>query len=309
MSFVDQYEVKNLGNLELLARQVVEGFIVGLHKSPFHGFSVEFAEHRLYNPGESTKNIDWKVYARTDKLFTKKFEEETNLRCHIIIDVSSSMYYPEKNPKAPEKLNKLEFSALAAASLMNLLKRQRDAFGLSLFNEDIIFTSSDKSSSTHYKLLVSQLDQLISQPLKNKKTSLALAVHQIAELIHKRSMVVMFSDMLVGAAKQDEMFEALRHLKHNKHEVVLFQVLDNTHELNFEFDNKPYIFVDMETGEELRLHASQIREHYAGQMKQYLDRLRSKCLEFKIDLIEADISQGFKKILEAYLVKRSKMTK
>ena len=160
MNFFDQYDVKSLNNFDLLAKQVVEGFIIGLHKSPFHGFSVEFAEHRLYNPGEATKNIDWKVYARSDKMFVKNYEEETNLRCQIVIDTSSSMYFPEK-AKANSALNKLEFSSLAAASLMNLLKKQRDAFGLSLFNEKLDIHTRCKSSTTHYNLLLSNLEKLI----------------------------------------------------------------------------------------------------------------------------------------------------
>lgn len=150
MGFFEDFDLKRLENLELLAKQVVEGFIIGLHKSPFHGFSVEFAEHRLYNQGESTRQIDWKVYARTDKLFVKKFEEETNLRAQIVIDTSSSMYFPKE--RSGNELNKLQFSSLAAASLMNLLKRQRDAFGLSLFDEEVHIHTKAKSSTMHYRL-------------------------------------------------------------------------------------------------------------------------------------------------------------
>ena len=149
MSFFDNFDVRQIENIELLAQQVVEGFIIGLHKSPFHGFSVEFAEHRLYNPGESTKDIDWKVYARSDKMFTKKFEEETNLRCQIIIDTSSSMYFPESdNGKG---INKLQFSALAGASIMNLLKKQRDAFGLSVFDNDVRIHTKCRSATSYYR--------------------------------------------------------------------------------------------------------------------------------------------------------------
>ena len=150
MSFFDNFDLKRLENLELLTKQVVEGFIIGLHKSPFHGFSVEFAEHRIYNQGESTKNIDWKVFARTEKLFTKKYEEETNLRAQIVIDTSSSMYFPDDGKD--NQVNKLKFSALAAASLMNLLRKQRDAFGLSLFDEKVNIHTNAKSSTTHYRL-------------------------------------------------------------------------------------------------------------------------------------------------------------
>ena len=137
MSILKEYDGRQTGNLELLAKQVVEGFIIGLHKSPFHGFSVEFAEHRIYNPGDSTKDIDWKVYARTDRLYTKQYEEETNLRCQIVLDTSSSMYFPEAPKKGSPVVNKLAFSALSAASIMHLLKKQRDAYGLSTFDDDL----------------------------------------------------------------------------------------------------------------------------------------------------------------------------
>jgi len=216
MKLLDNLEVRDLGNLELLAKQVVEGFIIGLHKSPFHGFSVEFAEHRLYNPGESTKNIDWKVFARTDKLFTKRFEEETNLRCQIVIDASSSMYFPKESES-----NKLQFSSLAAAALMNLLKKQRDAFGLSIFDSAVRNHTKAKSSTAHYRLLLTYLDKLLNNPEDNKTTAAAQALHQIADSIHRRSLVVIFSDMFEQSEATDQLFSALQHLKHNKHEVIL----------------------------------------------------------------------------------------
>ena len=159
MDFFENYDLKSLDNLELLAKQVVEGFIIGLHKSPFHGFSVEFAEHRVYNPGESTKNMDWKVYARTDRMYTKRFEEETNLRCQIVIDASSSMYFPEPNFDGKKKMNKLLFSSLAGAALMNMLKKQRDAFGLTVFDSQVQTHTKCKSSTVHYRLLMSMLQK------------------------------------------------------------------------------------------------------------------------------------------------------
>jgi len=307
MSLLDNYSVRDLGNLELLAKQVVEGFIIGLHKSPFHGFSVEFAEHRLYNPGESTKNIDWKVYGRTDKLFTKKFEEETNLRCQIVVDCSSSMYFPENPDKKTNNLNKLQFSSLAAASLMHLLKKQRDAFGLSLFDNQVRTHARCKSSTTHYRLMLTYLDQLISNPERNKTTSAAQALHQIADSIHKRSMVMIFSDMFEQTENTDHLFAALQHLKHNKHEVVLFHVVDQSKEIDFEFENRPYIFIDMESGEKVRLQSNQVKDYYVEQMTKFTEQLRFKCLQYKIDFVKADINKGFKQILQAYLVKRSKM--
>lgn len=308
-SLLDNFEVRDLGNLELLAKQVVEGFIIGLHKSPFHGFSVEFAEHRLYNPGESTRDIDWKVYARTDKMFSKRFEEETNLRCQIVMDVSSSMYFPEVTNKSQQYTNKLRFSALAAASLMNLLKKQRDAFGLSLFDQTVHTHTRAKSSTSHYRLLLTYLDQLINNPVRDKSTSAAQALHQIADSIHKRSMVMIFSDMFEAGEDTEQLFSALQHLKHNKHEVVLFHVVDKAKELDFEFENRPYIFIDMESGEKVRLQSNQVRDYYVSQMAQFTDQLKVKCLQYKIDFVEADIHKGFRPILQSYLVKRSKMTR
>ena len=292
-----------------MANQVVEGFIVGLHKSPFHGFSVEFAEHRLYNPGESTRNIDWKVYGRTDKLFTKKFEEETNLRCQIVIDGSSTMFYPydEKDPKKYQYENKLAFSSLAAASLMNLLKKQRDAFGLTIFDEDVRTHFGPKSSTIHYRALIAQLTQLIENQQLGKNTGAAKALHQIAESIHRRSLVVIFSDMFESAEDPESLFSALQHLKHNKHEVILFHVVDKKHEVEFEFENRPYIFVDMESNEQVRLQPNQVKSFYREQIVKYNEQLKMKCLQYKIDFVEADIKEGFKPILQQYLVKRSRM--
>ncbi|MEO1516606.1 MAG: DUF58 domain-containing protein [Bacteroidota bacterium] len=307
MSLLDNYEVRNLGNLELLARQVVEGFIIGLHKSPFHGFSVEFAEHRLYNQGEATKNIDWKVFARTDKLFIKRFEEETNLRCQIVIDASSSMYFPEVNKKSDAYINKLRFSALSAAALMNLLKKQRDAFGLSLFDQQVNTHTNCKSSTSHYRLLLTYLDKLINNPERNKTTAAADALHQIADSIHKRSMVIIFSDMFEQNEQSDRLFSALQHLKHNKHEVVLFHVVDKSKEIDFEFENRPYLFIDIETGEQVRLQSNQVKDQYVKQVREFTEKLKLKCLQYRIDFVEADIHAGFKPILQSYLVKRSKM--
>ncbi len=305
MSFFDNFDVRQVENIELLAKQVVEGFIIGLHKSPFHGFSVEFAEHRLYNPGESTKDIDWKVYARSDKMFTKKFEEETNLRCQIIIDTSSSMYFPEES--GGKGLNKLQFSALAGASMMNLLRKQRDAFGLSIFDNEVKIHTKCRSSTSHYRLLLTYLDTLIRDPAKQKTTSTAKALHQLADSIHRRSLVMIFSDMFDHDGNTEDMFAALQHLKYAKHEVILFHVTDKKHELEFEYENRPYLFVDIESGEEIKLQHNQVKELYVKKVNNYTEALKMKCLQYKIEFIEADINQGFVPILQSYLVKRSKM--
>ena len=307
MDYFKDFDLKSVENMDLFAKQVVEGFIIGLHKSPFHGFSVEFAEHRIYNQGDTTKNIDWKVFARTDKLFTKRFEEETNLRCQIVIDTSSSMYFPQADKT--NRINKLQFSALAAASLMNLLKKQRDAFGISLFDNDLKVHTQAKSSTTHYRLLLSYLEQLIFDSTPQKNTSLAEALHLVADRIHRRSLVVIFSDMLDDPSNSEELFSALQHLKYNKHEVVLFHTLDHKHELDFEFENRPYQFIDMESGEKIRLQADQVKELYQEKIEAYNKMIKTKCLQYNIDLVEADIREGFAPILRSYLVKRSKMRK
>ncbi len=307
MSFFEKYNLKQFDNLELLAKQVVEGFIIGLHKSPFHGFSVEFAEHRIYNQGESTKNIDWKVFARTNKMFVKRYEEETNLRCQIVIDSSSSMYFPEKPTDATHHINKLQFSSIAAASLMNLLKKQRDAFGLSIFDSALNIQSPTKSSTSHYKLLLTYLDRLIHEPELKKTTSAAEALHQIADAIHKRSLVIIFSDMFDKEESQESLFSALQHLKHNKHEVILFDVVDKALEVEFEFENRPYLFVDLESGEEVRLQSNEVKELYQQKLVGMKEELKQKCLQYKVDYIEADINEGYGQILQNYLVKRSKM--
>ncbi|NJB85392.1 uncharacterized protein (DUF58 family) [Lewinella marina] len=307
MQLITNEQVRDLGNLELLARQVVEGFIIGLHKSPFHGFSVEFAEHRIYNQGEPTRNIDWKVFARTDKMYTKRYEEETNLRCQIVVDSSSSMYFPEVSSRSEDHVNKIRFSALAAASLMNLLLKQRDAFGLTFFNEGVDLHSRPKSSTTHYRLMLTYLQQLIDRPTHDVKTTTAAALHQIADSIHRRSLVVLFSDMFDEAEQEEELFAALQHLKHAKHEVILFHTVDTSKEIDFEFENRPYEFIDMESGERVKLQPQQVREHYVAQVAAYQQRLRLKCLQYKIDYVEADIQAGFRPILQQYLVKRARM--
>jgi len=259
----------------------------------------------LYNPGESTKDIDWKVYARSDKMFTKKFEEETNLRCQIIIDTSSSMYFPEsENGKG---INKLQFSALAGASIMNLLKKQRDAFGLSVFDNDVRIHTKCRSATSHYRLLLSYLDGLIKDTQIQKTTSTAKALHQLADSIHRRSLVIIFSDMFDSGDDTDDLFAALQHLKYAKHEVLLFHVTDRKHELAFEYENRPYLFVDMESGEEIKLQHNQVKDLYVEKVMQYKNELKMKCLQYKIEFIEADIQDGFIPVLQNYMVKRNRL--
>lgn len=298
---LDLSKVREFGNLEFLARQMVEGFITGLHKSPFHGFSVEFAEHRLYNTGESTRHMDWKVFAKTDRLFVKRYEEETNLRCHLLLDTSSSMYYPEAD------YGKMTFSIMAAACLAHLLQRQKDAVSLTTFSDQIEVQTQVKSTPSHIHKILLELEGLLQKPRPLKKTSVAEVIHLIAQKIHKRSLVVLFSDMFEDLEHSEQLFSALQHLKHNMHEVLLFHVTDRSTEAEFAFEDRPYEFIDLETGEKVKVQPHQVRVQYQEFVKKFYQDLKLKCGQYKIDFIEADIAQGFDPILTAYLVKHSKM--
>lgn len=303
---IDQHQISKFDNLELLAHQVVEGFITGLHKSPFHGFSIEFSEHRLYNKGESTRHIDWKLFARSEKLFVKRFEEETNLRCRIIIDSSSSMYFP--NPEFNlQKLNKISFSVLSSAALMTIFKKQRDAVGLSLFSDKVHLHTREKTSKTHHRFLYHQLEQLLTKQAHLNSSRVTDALHQIADKIHQRSLVVLFSDMMDNSEKSDDLFSALQHLKFNKHEVILFHVIDHSKELNFEYENRPYKFVDMETNEEVKLTPHQIKDGFRKESEQFLNSLKLKCVQYKIDFVKVDINEGIENVLLNFFKKRSKL--
>ncbi len=300
----DIRELGQFDHLEFIAREVVEGFITGLHRSPFHGFSVEFAEHRLYNQGESTKHIDWKLFARTEKLFVKRYEEETNLRSHIIIDNSSSMLYPGDGSLQ----NKLAFSVYSAAALIQLLRKQRDAVSLTLFNEGIELQTQARVSASHARLLFAYLNEQLQpeKQAKERKTSTAETLHLLAESFHKRSLVILFSDMM-SHENADDVFSALQHLRHNKHEVILFHVTSHRDELAFDFQNRPYRFVDMETGESIKLNPNEVRETYRARMDHFLSELKLRCGQFQIDFIEADIAKDFEQVLLAYLIKRSSL--
>jgi len=301
--------IANLGNLEFHARQIVEGFITGLHKSPFHGFSVEFAEHRLYNTGEPIRNIDWKLYGRTERLFVKRYEEETNLRCQIVIDTSSSMFFPEKQKPEYQHPNKLCFSAYSAAALIELMRRQRDAVGLDLFDEDIDFHADAKLSPVHINMIYSKLDELLLPYNKTnkKETNATACLHKIAEITHQRSLVIIFSDMIENLNSYDDLFAALEHLRYNKHEVVLFHVHDALLEQKLEFDNRPYRFVDLESGDVVKLNPMEIKEKYEAIMRQRKDELLRHCYQYQVDYVEADINKLYDQILTAYLIKREKL--
>ena len=307
MNIESQIEkISSFQHLELLANQVVEGFISGMHKSPFHGFSAEFAEHKVYNAGESTRHIDWKLFAKTDRLYTKRYEEETNLRCHLIIDNSSSMQYPKLKKDQPFYESKIGFSVLASAVLMNLLKKQRDAVGLSLYSDTYEYYAPEKGSDRHHRMLLNKLENLLEPSKTTRKTDTVSFLHQIAEKIHRRSMIVLFTDMFQSgnSADEDALFTALQHLKHNKHKVVLFHVIDDKTELNFDFDNAPRKFIDMETGEEVNIFADNVKEEYEKAVASYFKRLSLTCAQNKIKYIPVSVGNNFEKIMTTYLIEK-----
>ncbi len=297
---IDKKDIIKFGNLEFLAKQVVEGFITGLHKSPFHGFSVEFAEHRLYNQGESTRHIDWKLLARTDKMFVKRYEEETNLRCQIVLDNSSSMYYGNG------VLSKIQYAIIAAASIVEMMKKQRDAVGLHLFSDKINLSTPAKSSLAHHQYLIAELENILHayNEQQSSQTEFSQNLHELADTLNRRSLILIFTDLLSNPEKETELFEALQHLKFNKHDVVLFHVTDAKTEKMFELDNRPYTLVDMETKEKIKLQPHQIKEKYQENIQRYFNEIRLKCISYKIDFVELDINKDLEIALVSYLNKR-----
>lgn len=299
---LDYALIRQYGKLQLLARQMVEGFMTGLHKSPYHGFSVEFAEHKIYNPGEDTQHIDWKVFARTDRLYTKRYEEETNLRCRIMVDTSPSMYYPEPHNK------KLVFSCTAAAALAYLMHRQRDAVGLATFSDVIEQETELKSSGLHLNKLYAFLENLIqSDRPAPKKTNVAESVHRMADKMKRRALIILFSDMFDNTNEEEELISALRHLKHNGHEVIVFHTYDHQTEKAFDFEDRPHLFIDVETGERVKARPSEIQQAYTSGIEAFFHNLKIKCGQFGIDFIEADINKEMHQVLLPYLNHRSRL--
>jgi len=307
IKYLDPVVVSKLKNIEVKARLIVEGFITGLHKSPYHGFSVEFAEHRPYNTGEPLRNIDWKVYAKSDKLFTKKYEEETNMRCHIVLDVSDSMRYPIQ---ATDRLSKLEYGCYLTASLAYLMVQQKDAAGLTLFDETLNYYVPPKAKLSWLMPIFVKLEEVVRQKeYFTHRTATANVLHQLAKKISRRGFIVLITDLFSNLHEIDELFPALQHLRHCNHEVIIFHLLDKKTEEKFDFPNQPLVLKDLETGEELRVQPEQIKERYAEVMTAYKTQLRKRCRELQVDFIEVDIEKPFDKVLLDYIIKRQQLTK
>jgi uncharacterized protein (DUF58 family) len=292
LRFLDPAVIARLGTMELKARTVVEGFLSGLHRSPYKGFSVEFAEYRQYLPGDDLSTLDWKVYARTDRHYVKKYEEETNLECHVLLDLSASMAYRGAAP-----MSKLEYGSVLAGSLAFLMNRQRDATGLIAFEDRIVFRLPAGARPGHLHALLLALERL--EP--GRRSALARPLHQLAEALTKRSMVVVISDML---DEPDPVIKGLKHLKFRGTDVVVFQLLD-PHELTFPFRGASR-FRDVETDDEVTADPSSIRTAYLRELAGLTLRYDRDLRGAGIDYVQLDTSQPLDFALLAYLSARSR---
>ncbi len=287
--------------MELRARLIVEGFITGLHKSPYHGFSVEFAEHRPYNPGDELKRVDWKVFGKTDRYYLKQYEEETNLRHYVVLDTSVSMRYA-----APGRMSKLTYASYLAAGLHYLMLKQRDATGLIGFDEKVHTIMPPKSTRAYLRTLLTQLSRFEEQGTGESggRTAAAKALHEVAERISRRSLVIIMTDLFENISAHAELLRSLKHLRHRGHEVLVFHILDSDTERRFNFPDQPMLFRDMETGEEMSIHPAQIREQYQEAVTAFVERFRRSCLEARIDFEELDAGTSYDRALMGYLNKR-----
>ncbi|MFA6456034.1 MAG: DUF58 domain-containing protein [Bacteroidota bacterium] len=291
--------VSKLANMELRARLVVEGFITGLHKSPYHGFSVEFAEHRQYMPGDEIRRIDWRVYGKTDRFYVKQFEEETNLKSYIVIDTSASMQFASDLPSSKEKrITKIEYASYIAASLSYLMIQQRDAVGLTLFDSSVRSTIPPHATKQHLRRVLIELEKI--QPAST--TNSAAALHQLAERISRRGLVIVLSDLFDDPSS---VMAALKHFRHNHHEVLVMHILDPL-ERTFAFGSDA-VFKDVETGEMLTTQPFHIQKAYQEAMKSFMDRYKRECRENSIDYILLDTSTPFDTALLHYLNKRQRI--
>ena len=302
LRYLDPVVISQLATMELRARLIVEGFITGLHRSPYHGFSVEFAEHRPYNPGDELRHVDWKVYAKTDRYYIKQYEEETNLRHYVVLDTSPSMRYRGEAP-----VSKLEYGSYLAAGLHNLMLKQRDATGLIGFDESVHTLRPPKATPGYLRQLLAALEQMNDRDAEGTRTSAAAALDEVAERIGRRSLVVVITDLFENIAAHDDLLKALRHLRHRGHEVIVFHVLEGQTERRFDFPDRPTLFRDVETGEEVTLQPGQLREHYAEAVEHFTDHFRRSCLEHDIDFAELDTNEPYDTALMAYLNKRSRL--
>ena len=296
-----------LAPLDLKAKTIVEGFISGLHRSPFHGFSVEFAEHRPYNKGDDFKHVDWKAYGKSERFYVKRFEAETNLKAHVVLDISSSMYF-----KHFAEWSKLRYAVHFAASLIYMMHRQRDACGLVLFDDEIRDFYPAKSSYSHIRMLFNRLEELLGQEKsalsEKRRSASADALHTLAENLKRKSLVVILTDLFENVASHDALISSIRHLRHQRHEVLLFNLMEERSERDLDFPDGTFLFEDLESGEELEVIPAQIRSEYKTRVEEYTKQFKIACSEVKADFEPVDTESPFDLALLSYLNKRKKLS-
>ncbi|MBN2184455.1 MAG: DUF58 domain-containing protein [Candidatus Krumholzibacteriota bacterium] len=290
--FLRPETVSRLANIDLKARLIVEGFIAGLHKSPYHGFSVEFAEYRQYNAGESTRNIDWKIYAKTDRYYTKIFEDETNLSATLLLDRSASMDFGSSG------ITKLRYGTLLSAALAYLMIKQRDAVGLAVFDEKIVEMVPHRSVKRHLFHLMKTLENITPGAM----TEISNTLHEIAERIKRRGLIILISDLLDDSGR---VISGLKHFRHRGHEIVIFHLLDPK-EISLDYGGEVR-FVDSETGEKIRTQPWFLKKEYSADISGWINDLETACKENAIDYNLVTIDTSFDKALFSYLSKRRRM--
>ncbi len=286
--------VSTIKNLELIAKFIVEGFLVGLHKSPYHGFSVEFSEHRQYMPGDNIRDIDWKVYGRTNRFYIKQYEEETNLKAYLILDISGSMGYASK------KISKIQYATYLAAALSYLLIKQRDAVGLATFSNKIHRFLPPKSTSGYLQFILKELNEI---KLERQTTNVSETLHELAEKIKRRGLIILLTEFLYE--DPEKILQGLKHFRHYDHEILVFNILDPQDKF-FDF-KQDATFIDMETGEKVKTQPFFLRERYRQRIDEFYNNLQKECLNFQIDFQNIITDEPFDRALIRYMLKRKKM--
>jgi uncharacterized protein (DUF58 family) len=288
--YLDPKTLSKISGLDLRARLIVEGYISGMHRSPYHGFSVEFAEHREYAPGDDLKHLDWKVLGKSDRLYIKQYEEETNLRSYFLIDTSESMKFA-----SPGKLSKLDYACCITASLAHLLIRQQDSVGLVLFDNAVKRHLPASASPAHLRLLLSELNRIVPA----ERTDTGGIFHDLAERINRKGLVVILSDLFDDAEK---ILFGLQHFRHRRHEVIVFHILDDA-EIEFPYD-QPTQFDGYEQWPNLLCDPRQLRKGYQEECRKFTDLLKRGCRNNKIDYVPVNTKNPLDVVLSAYLAAR-----
>ncbi len=290
-------EVKNL---ELIAKRLVKGYIIGKHKSPNHGFAVEFAEHKQYNMGDPLRHVDWKLFAKSKRMYSKKYEQETNMRAHIAIDISSSMTF-SKNER---ELSKLDYALISSSAFLHILQNQVDAVSLTLFDDNIQEYFPARSNSRHFQNLKNTLENTLGLIPKESKTNIPSALEFLAGRSYKNGMMILFTDLISEDILGDKFLDEIKKLRFQNHEILIFHLMDSDKELNLNYENRPYQFVDVETGESVVTNPQSISRVYKESKEKELTTISDELRKHQVDYVPVDIQQSFQQVLGPFFAKR-----